>query len=547
MSKHIMCIIGMLTCAMVYTTIAQASNIEYSISHRDIIVSGNADKARDIVNMELVEEDTSLDTITTDMINVSSNMVFRSIQSDAGGEFYGKITLDENFPCGRYMLYLNYAPHYEEKEIIVADLKAIQEHIPAINAASDKELPPLILSAALDGWNGSVDSKHIQMIAEWICNHRPISGYIAESFIYEYMRGEAAARLKLMEISAESLIELYAPYLELFYEEFMALPSQVRLETDNLLKSYDFGNATLETLIEEAVLCARVKNAQTVEELKKVVLEYYHDNLIDTSVYNSIQTDYYKNEVFRSLYTDKNTINKFDRLNTAFEAAAKNAKSEENKNSTSNSGGTSGGGGGGGYYPSSVNSGSIISDKNDADDSNETFNEIFNDIKNHWAYSDIMAMYQKGIVSGYGDGSFHPDTAVTRAEFVKMAAMMKKLPEEYNDMFKDVGRNEWFAPFVGAATNAGLVVGYDGYFMPNKNISREEAAVIIYRMILDKASSDGKASFNDVDAISEFATEAVDSLFTMGIIVGDNGNFYPQNDITRAETVVMLSRIENLL
>lgn len=544
MIKRIVCIMGVLAWTVVFTAAAHASEIEYSILHRDIIVSGNADKARDIINMELVKEDVNPDSLTPDIINTSTDMAFKSIQSGADGVFYGKMALGANFSCGKYVLYLNYAPNYEEKEIIVADLTAIQTHIPGINSASDKELPLLILSAASAGWSGSVASEHIETVAEWIGAHRPMAGYTAEGFVHEYMRAEAIARLKSAEISTERLIESYAPYLELSYEEFAALSPQIRSEADNLLKSYDFGNDKLEALIEEAVLCARVKNAGSVEALKEIILEYYRDNSIDMSTYNTIRTDYYKNEVFRSLYADKDTISTFSRLNNVFDSAAKKQKSEENKNSTSNPGSATGGGGS--YYPGGVNSGSIISNEGNVDNDDDD-KEIFNDIQNHWAYSDIMAMYQKGVISGYGDSNFRPNAAVTRAEFAKMVVEIKKLSEGYSDMFKDVDREEWFAPFVGAAANAGLVVGYDGYFMPNKNISREEAAVIIYRMIFDKAVAGAKADFEDFDEISEFAVEAVDSLFAMGVIVGDNGNFYPRNDITRAETVVILSRVEKLL
>ncbi|MEI6309676.1 MAG: S-layer homology domain-containing protein, partial [bacterium] len=53
----------------------------------------------------------------------------------------------------------------------------------------------------------------------------------------------------------------------------------------------------------------------------------------------------------------------------------------------------------------------------------------FNDVFGHWAQADIMTLVDKGIISGYPDGSFQPDKSVTRAEFIKILAAALQLPQ----------------------------------------------------------------------------------------------------------------------
>ena len=85
-------------------------------------------------------------------------------------------------------------------------------------------------------------------------------------------------------------------------------------------------------------------------------------------------------------------------------------------------------------------------------------------------------MNKAGIVSGVSDTLFDPDRNITRAEFAAIIARALKLADKTAD-FKDVN-GEWFAPYVGACSDAGIITGYDGYFRPNDNITRQEMAVI---------------------------------------------------------------------
>jgi|GEM_PF-2269880 len=106
----------------------------------------------------------------------------------------------------------------------------------------------------------------------------------------------------------------------------------------------------------------------------------------------------------------------------------------------------------------------------------------FTDISGHRYEPDIKYIGDKGIVSGYADGTYKPDALISRAEFTKIIIGAKtngvSLPDA-NNCFKDV-KDEWFAIFACYAKDNGIISGYDdGTFRPTNNISIAEAAKII--------------------------------------------------------------------
>ncbi len=89
-----------------------------------------------------------------------------------------------------------------------------------------------------------------------------------------------------------------------------------------------------------------------------------------------------------------------------------------------------------------------------------------------------LAAYQ--LVSGYEDGSFRPDSAVTRAEFCAMTAAALGLPEGENASFSDVAADDWFAGAVSGMAARGFISGYeDGSFRPENTVTYEEMVTIL--------------------------------------------------------------------
>jgi hypothetical protein len=92
-----------------------------------------------------------------------------------------------------------------------------------------------------------------------------------------------------------------------------------------------------------------------------------------------------------------------------------------------------------------------------------------------------------GIIRGYRDGYFRADAPVSRAEAMKILILTASLPPIDGHaamLFYDVPLNEWYAPFVERAAFDGLISGYaDGSFHPNEKITRAEALKVVYLML----------------------------------------------------------------
>src|SRR5699024_6325220 len=94
-----------------------------------------------------------------------------------------------------------------------------------------------------------------------------------------------------------------------------------------------------------------------------------------------------------------------------------------------------------------------------------------------WYNNAISTLSNMGIISGYPDGSFRPDAPITRAEFTKIAVGFFDEPGNYvAGTYEDVSENAWYADFIDAAVDLGLIKGYpDGTIRPEATITRAEA------------------------------------------------------------------------
>lgn len=163
-----------------------------------------------------------------------------------------------------------------------------------------------------------------------------------------------------------------------------------------------------------------------------------------------------------------------------------------------------------------------------------------------WYYDSVTRLGGAGIVSGYTDGSFGPDNCITRAEFAKLVVEAFSVEAPYKE-FSDVSYDSWYAPYVRKAAGAGIIRGYEGVFNPEAFITRQDAAVILYRTsAVSGYTYTGFAKTSDMNEVSAYAWPAVGAFYDCGIIngVGD-GRFVPLSNITRAEAVQMLLKTIN--
>ena len=102
-----------------------------------------------------------------------------------------------------------------------------------------------------------------------------------------------------------------------------------------------------------------------------------------------------------------------------------------------------------------------------------------------WYNNAVSTLTRAGILDGYEDGSFRPNASITRAEFTKIAvSFFKHAGGASSNPFSDVPESAWYAEFVKAAAELGLIDGYeDGTFRPNAPITRAEACTIVNRTL----------------------------------------------------------------
>ena len=102
-----------------------------------------------------------------------------------------------------------------------------------------------------------------------------------------------------------------------------------------------------------------------------------------------------------------------------------------------------------------------------------------------WFNTAVSTMSEMGVVDGYEDGTFRPDQPITRAEFVTIATRFFDYAAQYEPgTFTDVEGDEWYADFIQAGADLGLIDGYeDGSCRPGENITRAEAAAIVNRVL----------------------------------------------------------------
>ena len=168
---------------------------------------------------------------------------------------------------------------------------------------------------------------------------------------------------------------------------------------------------------------------------------------------------------------------------------------------------------------------------------------VYSDLAGYtWAEESIEYLAEKSIVSGVGDGRFEPGRNVSREEMIKMliCAFGIDASSSAEAPFYDVDVNAWYAPYVVTAKNAGYTSGLgDGNFGVGYSITREDAAVMAYRIAKDKGvdfSVATKDAFSDDAQIAAYASEAVYALKSLGVISGKaNGGFDPKGTCTRAE------------
>ncbi|MEG1497605.1 MAG: S-layer homology domain-containing protein, partial [Clostridiales bacterium] len=160
---------------------------------------------------------------------------------------------------------------------------------------------------------------------------------------------------------------------------------------------------------------------------------------------------------------------------------------------------------------------------------------------NAWYVPYVEALSLDGIINGYEDGTFKPESDINRAEFAKMMAKWAPAATtKVEKTFPDVNTDDWFYKDVTYMATNGYLKGYeDNSFRPYAKITRAEIAQMIYNIKGFKATTKADI-FTDVKA-GEWYTDAVNTLAVEKYLAGyaeadGTFTFRPNNDATRAES-----------
>ncbi|HHY46732.1 MAG TPA: S-layer homology domain-containing protein [Firmicutes bacterium] len=175
----------------------------------------------------------------------------------------------------------------------------------------------------------------------------------------------------------------------------------------------------------------------------------------------------------------------------------------------------------------------------------------FRDTQHSWASDAIEALSSEGIIGGYPDGTFKPEASISRAEFAKIVARSFAIRPSGVPRFKDVRSDNWARGYIAAVDDKGIMSGYpDGTFRPSQGITRAEVATALVRALglNDKLQPRQPAppTFADVQN-SHWAFRQVEMLNKLGVVpVHFGALFQPGVPATRAEVAWMVKGLTDL-
>ena len=175
----------------------------------------------------------------------------------------------------------------------------------------------------------------------------------------------------------------------------------------------------------------------------------------------------------------------------------------------------------------------------------------FQDVKEEdWFYLKVSDVTELGLFSGTDPDLFSPQDTMTRGMFVTVLGKLGKIdPADYGGSpFTDIDAKAYYAPYVAWAAEKALIFGTgDGRFSPEAAVTREQAALMLYRLaIADQLSLTRYRfvmdRFSDLDTMPGAARTAVTALYEALILSGkSDGKFDPKANILRCEAASLFS------
>lgn len=173
-----------------------------------------------------------------------------------------------------------------------------------------------------------------------------------------------------------------------------------------------------------------------------------------------------------------------------------------------------------------------------------------------WYHLSVDYVLTHKMMNGISSRAFAPNANLTRGMLVQILYNLEGKPKGTAANFSDVQADAWYAEAVGWAASNKVVTGYaDGTFRPNAAVTREQAAAILYRYAQSKGidvsvgENTNILSYVDVQQASEYAIPALQWAVGAGVLNGKNGGrLAPTGTATRAEIAAIMQRwCENII
>ena len=164
-----------------------------------------------------------------------------------------------------------------------------------------------------------------------------------------------------------------------------------------------------------------------------------------------------------------------------------------------------------------------------------TFSDV---LPSDYFYEPVRYLYCAGAISGYADNTFRPYNDTTRGQLSKIVVLAEGFPINTGGgpHFSDVPETNPFYAFVETANNRGLISGYaDGTFRPGNNVTRGQLSKIVVLAMGWSLYIPSTPTFSDVGTGNAFYSH-IETAYAHGIISGyADGTFRPGNNATRGQ------------
>lgn len=171
---------------------------------------------------------------------------------------------------------------------------------------------------------------------------------------------------------------------------------------------------------------------------------------------------------------------------------------------------------------------------------------------NAWYAESVHFALVNGLFVGYGDGTFRPEAALSRAMVATVLYRQAGSPAVTGtSTFPDL-KDDWYADAVAWAQEAKVVIGDDkGLFRPDDDVTREEMVTMLYRFAasqnMDTTTTGDLSNFTDASSVQSYATEPMTWAVGNGIILGmGNNELAPRESATRAQFAAITARLAAL-